>query len=460
MSEFTNGLSESNSEKKKMSAVPTLPEINLGDSKELNEEDIKLVNENLKSERKEMSAVPSLPDINECESKESNEEDIKLEKINSFKKIVNEFLTDLLKTFPELIEGLDLNLLKIWKAERYSEEERNTSVKTVIEYCEKIYPERFFDLLYQNNDIFTNEEINLYFLPGIDFRILWKEDITDKTKEVMWKYLQLILFTIISGVSNGESFGDTANLFKAINQDEFKNKLEETMENMKNIFENNSSDEEINLDDMPSAESVHEHVTGMMDGKLGALAKEIAEETANEMDFDLGDGEDINQVNDVFSKLLKDPNKLMSMIKNVGNKLDEKLKKGDIKESELLEEATNLMAKMKEMPGMGNMQEMLSKMGLGSKGKINENAMKAQLQRNLRLAKQKEGMKNKINKNSELKMPDLNSLDFKNAELNAENTRQELLKELDVEESVFRQGPKAERSKLSNKKKKKGKKKK
>jgi hypothetical protein len=417
-------------------------------------------NQTVKSPRKEMTAIPSLPDIGDVESNKSKDEPAKLEKINSFKKIVNEFLTDLLKTFPELIEGLDLNLLKIWKEEGYTEEEQNISVKSVIEYCEKIYPERFFDLLYQNNDIFTNEEINLCFLPGIDFRILWKEDITEKTKEVMWKYLQLILFTIISGVSNGESFGDTANLFKAINQDEFKNKLEETMENMKNIFENNSSDEEINLDDMPSAESVHEHVTGMMDGKLGALAKEIAEETANEMDFDLGDGEDINQVNDVFSKLLKDPNKLMSMIKNVGNKLDEKLKKGDIKESELLEEATNLMAKMKEMPGMGNMQEMLSKMGLGSKGKINENAMKAQLQRNLRLAKQKESMKNKINKNNELNMPDLNSLDFKNAELNAENIRQELLKELDIKESVFRQGPKAERSKLPNKKKKKGKKKK
>ena len=424
-------------------------------SNELEEE-----NDNVKTERKEMSAIPSLPEIEIEEEEELNEENSKLEKIYSFKKIVNEFLTDLLKTFPELIEDLDLNLLKIWKQEGYTEEDQNSSVETVIEYCEKIYPERFFDLLYQNEDIFTNEEINLSFLPGIDFKILWKEDITDKTKDVMWKYLQLILFTIISGVSNGESFGDTAKLFQAINQDEFKSKLEETMENMKNIFENNSSEEEINLDDMPSAESVHEHVTGMMDGKLGALAKEIAEETANEMDFDLGDGEDINQVNDVFSKLLKDPNKLMSMIKNVGNKLDEKLKKGDIKESELLEEATNLMAKMKEMPGMGNMQEMLSKMGLGSKGKINENAMKAQLQRNLRLAKQKEGMKNKVNKKNESNISDLNSLDFKNAELNAENIRQELLKELDVEESVFRQGPKAERSKLSNKKKKKGKKKK
>ena len=323
-------------------------------SNELEEE-----NDNVKTERKEMSAIPSLPEIEieEKETEELNEENEKLEKIYSFKKIVNEFLTDLLKTFPELIEDLDLNLLKIWKQDEYSEEDVNSGVETVIEYCEKIYPERFFDLLYQNEDIFTNEEINLSFLPGIDFKILWKEDITDKTKDVMWKYLQLILFTIISGVSNGESFGDTAKLFQAINQDEFKNKLEETMENMKNIFENNSSEEEINLDDMPSAESVHEHVSGMMDGKLGALAKEIAEETANEMDFDLGDGEDINQVNDVFSKLLKDPNKLMSMIKNVGNKLDEKLKKGDIKESELLEEATNLMAKMKEMPGMGNMQE-------------------------------------------------------------------------------------------------------
>ena len=57
-------------------------------------------------------------------------------------------------------------------------------------------------------------------------------------------------------------------------------------------------------------------------------------------------------------------------------------------------------------------------------------------------------------------MAQIEKVDVKNAELNAENVRQELLKELDVEESVFRQGPKAERSKLPNKKKKKGKKKK
>ena len=82
-------------------------------------------NDNTKTERKEMSAIPSLPDI-EIEEEESNDENSKLEKIYSFKKIVNEFLIDLLKTFPELIEDLDLNLLKIWKHEEYTEEDVNS----------------------------------------------------------------------------------------------------------------------------------------------------------------------------------------------------------------------------------------------------------------------------------------------------------------------------------------------
>ena len=33
------------------------------------------------------------------------------------------------------------------------------------------------------------------FYPNVDFKDLWAEDISDKTKEVLWKYLQLTLFT-------------------------------------------------------------------------------------------------------------------------------------------------------------------------------------------------------------------------------------------------------------------------
>ena len=52
------------------------------------------------------------------------------------------------------------------------------------------------------------------------------------------------------------------------------------------------------------------------------------------------------------------------MVKKVGSKLDSKLKSGEIKESELMQEASDLMEKMKNMPGMKNMDKILSQMGL------------------------------------------------------------------------------------------------
>jgi len=132
------------------------------------------------------------------------------------------------------------------------------------------------------------------------------------------------LFSILSNVNDGKSFGDTADLFKAINEDVFKTKLESTINEMKNMFSNmeTGGDEKTVPDNLPDAESIHDHVAGMMEGKLGSLAKEIAEETAANMNIDMNN---VTSINDVFSNLLKDPSKLTGMIKNVGSKLDEKI---------------------------------------------------------------------------------------------------------------------------------------
>ena len=71
-------------------------------------------------------------------------------------------------------------------------------------------------------------------------------DISDNTRTIIWKYLQLILFTLVNLQKNGETFGDTAKLFEAIDETEFKNKLEETIEQMTEIF--NISGEKIGAD--------------------------------------------------------------------------------------------------------------------------------------------------------------------------------------------------------------------
>ena len=116
-----------------------------------------------------------------------------------------------------------------------------TRVKVLYEYSKTIYPVRFFDILYKNAEIFKKDSgeamVNVNFLPDIDFREVWNTpDISNQTRDTIWKYLQLILFSIITNISDRDSFGDTAKLFEAINEEELKNKLDETIKNMQDFF--------------------------------------------------------------------------------------------------------------------------------------------------------------------------------------------------------------------------------
>ena len=89
----------------------------------------------------------------------------------------------------------------------------------------------------------------------------------------------------------------------------------------------------------------------------------------------------------------------MNMVKNIGGKIDEKIKSGEIKESELMSEGMELLNKMQSMPGMGDMQKMFSQLGipgLGKGGKLNMGAMEAQMNKNMKAAKMKERMKAKV----------------------------------------------------------------
>ena len=68
-------------------------------------------------------------------------------KITDFEDILRDFLKDLETTFPEY--EAQWNIIK------------SSKPKQVFDYCVNIYPERFFDILYQNEDIFKEEE-NIY----------------------------------------------------------------------------------------------------------------------------------------------------------------------------------------------------------------------------------------------------------------------------------------------------------
>lgn len=353
---------------------------------------------------------------------------------DEFNKVIKDFIRDLKVTFPEYTPLLD----KWWKNKDFfnyinNETERNEayqqseskSIQSLFDFCGKKITPRFFDILYQNEEIFKEEsDIDTEFLPTIHFKNLWQYDISVKTRETIWKYLQLILFSIVGTLENKDAFGDTAKLFEAINADEFKSKLEETLSQMQNLFDTSGNfglgkkfgldtdssenlGDGINMENIPDPNEIHDHITGMLDGKLGKLAREIAEETASNLNMDFENTTDMKYV---FQNLIKNPTKLMGLVKNVGNKIDSKIKSGDLKETELIAEATEIMNKMKNMPGMGNIQSMLSKMGMSGLasgmggGKMNMGAMESNLNQRMKMAKMKERMQSKAEANANAKI--------------------------------------------------------
>jgi len=327
-----------------------------------------------------------------------------------FQKIVRDFYKDILLVFPEYKINLDEETIDFLQKKNEGSE--------LFKYCSEVYPERFFDILYQNEEIFTDSSYNTCFLPNIDFKNIWKENISEKTRKTIWKYLQLVLFSVSNELESHESFGDTAKLFEAIDEDQLKKKLEETMEEMNNMFKDVSMNNffsgisgedvpndisNIELGDLPNPEDLQNHINGLLEGKLGRLAHEIAQETAEDLQVDMNEA---SSVGDVFQKLFKNPGRLIGMVKNVGKKLDEKIKSGEIKESELMKEASELMEKMQSMPGMKNMDNILSKMGfpVGAKGgKVNMNAFQSHMKRNIKKATQRERMLRKLEENRKLR---------------------------------------------------------
>ena len=284
---------------------------------------------------------------------------------DKFTKIITDFTNDLLLTFPELKTSLNLDHAKTY------------------DYCLELYPKLFFEILYENDSLFDKE---CFLLPGINFSLIMKDDniigISEKTKKTIWKYLQLILFSVLEKINSNKSFGETSKIFEGVEENELHKKIAETMEEMKNLFSDTEPDGSgvdmsgIDLD----PEKMKSHLDDLMNGKIGTLAKEIAEEAKNS----IGDEKDFMQ------NVMKNPQKILSLVKNIGGKLEEKISSGQVKESELLEEATQIMDKIQDIPGL---KEMMAKMGLN--GKMDFKAMANKMQQHMQGSKTKERLQKK-----------------------------------------------------------------
>ena len=360
----------------------------------------------------------------------------------NFISVIMDFANDLSTTFPEYNYLWDKWTSKETTIKEYED---------LFLYCMKTYPERFFDILYQNDEIFDPENTTpTQFLPMVEFKMLFTcDNITPSIKQTLWKYLQLVLMTIMSSVKEKADFGDAANIFDGINEEELQGKLNDTIESLGNFFKamdtpaeskrhdkghdegadegdkqenpigqngipdgvpnidsfsnmfsnmadqfnqfgsNSASESDSNESsenakpNIPCADDINDHLKGIFNGKIGSLAKELADELSGDIMGMLG-GEDaangVKDTGDIFKKLMKNPKKIIDLLKTVSSKLNSKMKSGNISQEELMKEAGDLIGKMKGMGGGGefsdiikNLTKNMAGMG-GAKGKMDMNA--------------------------------------------------------------------------------------
>ena len=314
----------------------------------------------------------------------------------NFKTIILDWTKDLSITFPEYAY-----LWSKWTNPDMTELE----VRQLYDYCLTVYPERFFDILYQSAELFElSSTVNTCFLPGVEFKLLFNcPGVSENTTKTMWKYLQLVLFTVAGSIHDKSNFGESANLFEGLDEDELHTKLQDAITNMGDFFQNmsdqtpnQSSDKEQEHEtgqeqstgqSLPDVDELHGHIKGLFDGKIGSLAKELAEEISGDMADILGkDCENMKSTADVLKNMMKNPTKITGLIKTVSDKLQQKMNSGEISQDELMKEATDIIGKMKgmgsggkgggggPMDGMGDFQEMFKNMAKGMGMNIPKNA--------------------------------------------------------------------------------------
>ena len=238
----------------------------------------------------------------------------------------NHFINDLIKVFPEHEDNINKNYKDILNLDDLKIEDN----ELISEFLEKI-SNISDDIMNKNESIFTDD---LYLLKDISMKSLWSSDISDKTKESIWRYLNI--FSLIElNISSGEIMEKAQK--KLLSGEKVTKKELSIMKKFKRINENINTEEiEGNVGNNP--------IDNLENTSLGNLAKEITE------------GLDINENN--AQDMLK-PDNMMNLFQSINSTIQQKVENNEIDMNSLFGEATGFMnnnGMMENMMGMvGNL---------------------------------------------------------------------------------------------------------
>lgn len=257
--------------------------------------------------------------------------------------LFSDFIRDLSKVFPEIKNSLYRNY-------------EDCLVDGSKCLCDFPKVKRFLELIgdYEKYIVDKNLEffdLEVEFLEEIHFNRLWEKNISNKTRESIWKYLQT--FQLISiNLKSGEA------LNAVLEGDKIDKSTLKDLKNMQKLSEDvqskaKSEESENELDNM---------LGGLMDSGIGEIAKEVAQGLDVESMF--GNVDENSNPMELMAQLMN-PDKMGAIFNNINSVMEKKMANGELTQDGLKREAEGMMGQMGENPMFKNMMQQMGENNMG-----------------------------------------------------------------------------------------------
>jgi hypothetical protein len=258
----------------------------------------------------------------------------------------------ILSVFKKMIN----DIMEVYPEEKGSIYEKYESVMIldVLDLDECSLLKNFMENIGKNSTKITNKDIVVIqddLIDGVPLNKIWQSDISDKTKNDIWKYLQTFCIININLNSSKELkdllSGETTEI-DTENRKDLKD-----LKRIKKLKESIDTINTTNKTNNPELEGMNDIFSNT---GIGALAKEIAEG----LNFEemLGSNPDLDggeQSMESIMQNMMNPGNFMNLFQNINSKVQEKISKGDIDENMLTGEAQNLYGNFQNNPMFQNM---------------------------------------------------------------------------------------------------------
>lgn len=251
--------------------------------------------------------------------------------------IFNDFIRDLSKTFPEIKSCLYRNY-----------EGCLTDVDDK-KLCDLPKLNRFLELIGDYEKMITDKNLEFFdleveFLEEISFKLLWTKNISNKTRESIWKYLQTFQLININ-LRSSQQLKDALSQIGTDTEMEVDRTTAKDLKKMKKLSDSvkEKATGESELDDM---------LGGLMGGGIGDIAKEVAKNMDIENMF--GNIDENSNPMEIMAQMMN-PEKMGSIFNNINSVMEQKMESGELSQDSLKSEAEGMMGKMGENPMFKNM---------------------------------------------------------------------------------------------------------